>query len=1056
MNRARSAGIVYPRPGRESRTVLFAVLAGAILYPQIGNAQDTWVQQSPATSPSARAGASMVYDALHQQTVLFGGINLSLLGDTWTWDGTNWALAATTGPSARSTFAFAYDELHQQAVLFGGRVSSTGPGVGQFSETWTWDGTSWTQKAPPNSPPARSFGAMAYDAARQRIVLFGGESNSGTCFSDTWEWDGSNWTQMTPSTVPTGNCYNAMAYDAAHQQVVLVIGENYTADQTWTWDGTNWTQQTPATGLPRLTQLMQIAYDSVRQQTVTFGGYNSTYSSQTWLWDGNTWAQLMPLNSPPARGYPGIAYDSIRQQVVVFGGASQTVSGVLGDTWTLASGTAQTAVTITVPAGVQFTFNGVNYTGTQTINIAQGSYTLSTASPQSTGPGTQAVWVSWSDSGAQSHQVTVGSSAVSITGAYTIQYYLSTAASPSAGGFVSPASGYYNSGASVPVSATANTGYVFANWSGACSGSGACSVTMNSPSAVTGNFAATGALVTINVPAGIQFSLNGITYTGSTTVPLPGGSYLLSTSSPQATGPLSQMVFVSWSDGGAQSHPLLVAGSMTVTGVFKTQYYLSALASPAADGTVSPLAPGPYYDAGTLVLVQAQPNAGFGFDFWGGDCSGSSLVCVVTMSTPHQVVGYFGVQQNWVHLYPAKHPQPRVDHSMAYDATHQQVVLFGGQDAITFGAGVFGDTWLWNGTTWTRQNPLSSPSPRYGAAMGYDAATGQVVLFGGEPATDNSTSGLADTWVWDAHDKTWIPQNVQGPPARIGGVMAYDPSSKQLILFGGYTFTQRFADTWAWNGTTWKELFPAHVPMGRAQHGMATNVARQRIVMYAGVGVVNNVLERLSDTWEWDGADWIQMFPVSKPPVVEPLMAYDPATEEVLLYGIDDTGANNTWAWDGRSWFQKMPVTNPAARFRSAIALDGERQQILLFGGADAFTSRIYDDTWAWLSPAVNLVPQMPTVTVNGGNYVVTMNLANQGNVPDTAVILSSATLGPATSNSFGFIGGIEPGASGSFSAKFKTSQVPGLFATVTFQGAYNANGLVGIPWSASFLVLLP
>ena len=33
--------------------------------------------------------------------------------------------------------------------------------------------------------------------------------------------------------------------------------------------------------------------------------------------------------------------------------------------------------------------------------------------------------------------------------------------------------------------------------------------------------------------------------------------------------------------------------------------------------------------------------------------------------------------------------------------------------------------------TWTQQAPAVHPSARYGAAMAYDAATGNVVLFGG-------------------------------------------------------------------------------------------------------------------------------------------------------------------------------------------------------------------------------------------------------------------------------------------------------------------------------------
>jgi hypothetical protein len=53
-------------------------------------------------------------------------------------------------------------------VLFGGY------GNRAFSDTWTWDGTTWTQQHPATSPPARGQAAMACDAATGTAVLFGG------------------------------------------------------------------------------------------------------------------------------------------------------------------------------------------------------------------------------------------------------------------------------------------------------------------------------------------------------------------------------------------------------------------------------------------------------------------------------------------------------------------------------------------------------------------------------------------------------------------------------------------------------------------------------------------------------------------------------------------------------------------------------------------------------------------------------------------------------------------------------------------------------------------
>lgn len=187
-------------------------------------------------------------------------------------------------------------------------------------------------------------------------------------------------------------------------------------------------------------------------------------------------------------------------------------------------------------------------------------------------------------------------------------------------------------------------------------------------------------------------------------------------------------------------------------------------------------------------------------------------------------------------------------------------------------------------------------------------------------------------------------------------------------------------------------------------------------------------------------------------------MAFNSPTNQVLLFGQNVTNQSpETWAWDGSNWIRKMPVSSPSAREVGDMSTGPGGEGVVLFGGIDT-ARRSLNDTWVWLTPSVRFVPQVPTVTKDGGgNYVVTMAIANQGNVPITNVILLSggATLGPASSKSNGFIAAIEPGATGTLSAKFKQSDVPGNVGTVTFQGTYSADGVIGIPWTATFIVLL-
>src|ERR1022692_4944583 len=182
----RSGGQPAARPGRSARAgagrlagVLAAallVLAGPVASAWVGvssaaaTSTSAWTQLFPATSPPARYYAPMAYDPATSQLVLFGGnFGSGNFGDTWTWDGTTWSLLSSTGPSARQGAAMAYDPATSQLVLFGGAGIS-----GVLRDTWTWNGTAWTQLSPTPSPPVRYVASMAYDPSTSQLVLFGG------------------------------------------------------------------------------------------------------------------------------------------------------------------------------------------------------------------------------------------------------------------------------------------------------------------------------------------------------------------------------------------------------------------------------------------------------------------------------------------------------------------------------------------------------------------------------------------------------------------------------------------------------------------------------------------------------------------------------------------------------------------------------------------------------------------------------------------------------------------------------------------------------------------
>ena len=205
-----------------------------------------WAQQHPAVSPQARGDASLTYDAQRHIVVLFGGATANAnehvthsLNDTWTWNGRTWTqLHPAASPLPRLGASLAYDPVHQEAVLFGG-------GDGRaFDDTWLWNGHTWARQMPPSAPAARVRAAFAYDPVTQQLVLFGGEGLA-EALTDTWTWDGTTWTASTaePGVGPTA-LESRLVYDAARRELLLFLitgGKFAWATSIWVWNGMGWT-----------------------------------------------------------------------------------------------------------------------------------------------------------------------------------------------------------------------------------------------------------------------------------------------------------------------------------------------------------------------------------------------------------------------------------------------------------------------------------------------------------------------------------------------------------------------------------------------------------------------------------------------------------------------------------------------------------------------------------------------------------------------------------------------------------------------------------------------
>jgi hypothetical protein len=302
----------------------------------------TW-ERTGGAGPPARADTAMAFDPDGGTTVLFGGRGVSgLLADTWTWDGSGWTEGTPpTSPPAVESATMAYDAASHQLLLFGGAGSAGQP----TADTWTWDGTTWTRLAPAASPPARSAASLVYDPATATVVLFGGFSASGASLGDTWSWDGMTWKAASPADSPPSRGAAAAAYDAVGDVVVISGGRtgSQVLGDTWAWNGLDWGQRNPsAAPAPRADAAAAALGDN--RGTALFGGDPGAAGplDDLWTWDGDRWVATPASGAPPARSRATLAVGPAGT-LVLFGGLG--TSGILGDTWTLTTLPAKTATT---------------------------------------------------------------------------------------------------------------------------------------------------------------------------------------------------------------------------------------------------------------------------------------------------------------------------------------------------------------------------------------------------------------------------------------------------------------------------------------------------------------------------------------------------------------------------------------------------------------------------------------------------------------------------------------------------------------------------------------
>ena len=697
------------------------------------------------------------------------------------------------GPGPRSGHAMAYDSARQVVVLFGGHTNGSWPS-GALNDTWEWDGSNWTQRSPANAPGPRQNVAMAYDSARGVCVFFGGYD--GANLAETWEWDGTDWTPRTNVGSPGARRNHSMVYDSQRQVVVLFGGYNgsFLAD-TWEYDGNAWVQR--AVAGPSARNGMDLAFRAATGEVVLFGGGSGgALHNDTWTWDGVTWTQQSPATVPTARKAHALCYDPSIDRVVLFGGWSGSFPGH-NDTWTW-DGTdwAQAAPTVR-PAARHWVIENMVYDAARGETVLFGGWT-----------GSNTLGDTWTFDGNEWRPkldyVTspVNGNRYALSPAMTWQEAEDLAQLE--GGHLATVRGLAEQNWLWQTFGTGNLwiGYNDLAVEGQWVWSSGEPTTYTNWLPGEPNNASNEDFAHLRNPNG-GWNDAQPTYSYPGIIELPGGPVAEIASTQLATTatppPVADHAMAPLPGGGA-----LLFGGDTSSGPFFPTYELHGTDWTKQFSFINPMVRSGH----TLLLDEARQNVVL---FGGANPIGTELGDTWT---------YAGGQ--WSYLMPTVAPAPRSEHAMAYDPLSATGILFGGRDAA---GTALGDMWAWNGTDWQQVSPPTLPPARFGHGLAWDRLRNRLVLFGG----NDGSARLDDVWDWDGTDWAQVapaqPNGFPwGPQPRDGFVMHYEPRAERVVVIGGDSDSGCLDDVWTWDGTGWTRHSAGNATLPTARAGAAAYV----------------------------------------------------------------------------------------------------------------------------------------------------------------------------------------------------------------------------------------
>lgn len=252
---------------------------------------------------------------------------------------------------ARDAPGYTYNTARSELVFVNGYSAMDDDGTisrgEHVSEVWAYDRTNnkWRYAAKgPLSMPQCEGGLTIYDTANDRILYIGGLTGANQRTNDVWQLKADahgmyKATKLTPTgTLPTQRWLMAGCYDAANQRIVLWGGQSASGVLGDMWalslvQGSEaWTQLTPTGSAPTAAWQPCFAFDSANNRLYVHAGAtdagSTTFTSQLFYLDISTtncaWTNTGVTGGLGVRGAT-LGYDATNQRLVCFGGYDGSV-----------------------------------------------------------------------------------------------------------------------------------------------------------------------------------------------------------------------------------------------------------------------------------------------------------------------------------------------------------------------------------------------------------------------------------------------------------------------------------------------------------------------------------------------------------------------------------------------------------------------------------------------------------------------------------------------------------------------------------------------------------